>query len=102
MKTLNILTSVHLDKKNYFKWGIDHYVKYFDKIKIFYIDENIFLKLKKIFNHSKIEIIKIDNLYKIFKSFNINTDDKLFLDFTLFGFKSSIIKTILYFKKKKE
>ena len=101
MKTLNILTSVHLDKKNYFKWGIDHYVKYFDKIKIFYIDEKYIFKIEKIFNHSKIEIIKIDNLYKIFKSFNINTDDKLFLDFTLFGFKSSIIKTILYYKKKK-
>ena len=37
MKNLNILVSVHLDKKNYFKWGIDYYVKYFDKIKIFYI-----------------------------------------------------------------
>ena len=101
MKTLNILVSVHLDKKNYFKWGIDYYLKYFDKIKIFHIDEKYLFKIEKIFNHRKIKIIKIDNLYKIFKLFNINGDDKLFLDFMLFGFKSSIIKTILYLKKKK-
>ena len=101
MKNLNILVSVHLDKKNYFKWGIDYYVKYFDKIKIFYIDEGYPFKIEKIFYHRKIKIIKIDSLYKIFKLFDIKSNDKLFLDHSLSGIKSFIIKIILYLKKKK-
>ena len=101
MKTLNILVSVYLDKKNYFKWGIDYYLKYFDKIKIFYIDEGYHFKIDKIFYHRKIKVIRIDSFYKIFKLFNIKSNDRLFLDFALSGIKSFIIKIILYFKKKK-
>ena len=100
MKVLNILISVHLDKRNFHKLGFKAYLKFFDKIKIFFIDEGYSFKKDKVFYHKKIEIIKIDNLIKLFELFN-EKKNSLYLDFTLDGYKTTIIKAILYFKKNK-
>ena len=100
MKVLNILISVHLDKRNFHKLGFKTYLKFFDKIKIFFIDEGYSFKKDKLFDHKKIEIIKIDNLYKLSKLLN-EKKNLFYLDFTLDGFKTTITKGILHFKKNK-
>ena len=100
MKVLTILMSIPLDKRNYYKLGIKTYLKFFDKIQIFYVNEGYYYKNDNIYKHKKIEIIKIDYFYQLIKFFNKN-QNSLYLDFTLPGLKSLIIKTILHLKKEK-
>ena len=101
MKTLKILISIQLDESNFKKFGIDVYLNFFDKIQIYYIHEGINFKKDKIFNHKKIEILKIDNYFQLFKLLSIDKQP-IYLDYTLPGLKSYTLKIILYFKKYKK
>jgi hypothetical protein len=101
MKTLKILISVPLDKRNFERFDIDIYLNFFDKIQIYHIHESIDFKKDKIFNHRKIEILKVDHYFQLFKLLFINKGD-IYLDYTLPGLKSYTLKTILYFKKYKK
>tara|TARA_B110000967_G_C18655181_1_gene445379 strand:+ start:603 stop:764 length:162 start_codon:yes stop_codon:yes gene_type:complete len=53
MKVLKILMSIPLDKGNFYKLGVKTYLVFFDKIQIFYIDEEYYFKKDKIFIHKK-------------------------------------------------
>ena len=53
MKTLKILISVPLNKRNFERFDIDIYLNFFDKIQIYHIHEGINFKKDKIFNHKK-------------------------------------------------
>ena len=97
MKTLKILISVPLDKRNFERFDIDIYLNFFDKIQIYHIHEGINFKKDKIFNHKKIEIFKINNYLKLFQLLKIEKGP-IYLDYTLPGLKSCIFKIVLYFK----
>jgi len=97
MKTLKILISVPLDKRNFERFDIDIYLNFFDKIQIYHIHEGINFKKDKIFNHKKIEIFKINNYLKLFQLLKIEKGP-VYLDYTLPGLKSCIFKIVLYFK----
>ena len=71
MKVLKILMSIPLDKRNYYKLGVKTYLDFFDKIQIFHIDEGYYFEKNKIFIHKKIEIIKINYFYQLFKFLKI-------------------------------
>ena len=66
MKTLKILISVPLDKRNFERFDIDIYLNFFDKIQIYHIHEGIDFKKDKIFNHRKIEILKVDHYFQLY------------------------------------
>ena len=100
MKVLTILMSIPLDKRNFYKLGVKTYLDFFDKIQIFHIDEGYYFEKNKIFIHKKIEIIKINHFYQLFKFLKIRKGS-IYLDCTLPGLKTTIIKTILHFKKDK-
>ena len=100
MKTLVILISIPLVKRNFKRFDINIYLNFFDKIQIYHIYEGIDFKKDKIFNHKKIKIFKINNYFELFKLLKIN-EGTIFLDYTLTGLKSSISKIILYFKNYK-
>ena len=97
MKTLKILISVPLEKRNFERFDIDIYLNFFDKIQIYHIHEGINFKKDKIFNHKKIEIFKINNYLKLFQLLKIEKGP-IYLDYTLPGLKSCIFKIVLYFK----
>jgi len=100
MKVLKILMSIPLDKRNFNKLGVKTYLDFFDKIQIFYIDEGYYFEKNKIFIHKKIEIIKINYFYQLIKFLKIRKGS-MYLDCTLPGLKTTIIKTILHLKKDK-
>ena len=100
MKVLKILMSIPLDKRNFNKLGVKTYLDFFDKIQIFYIDEGYYFEKNKIFIHKKIEIIKINYFYQLIKFLKIRKGS-IYLDCTLPGLKTTIIKTILHLKKDK-
>jgi hypothetical protein len=100
MKVLKILMSIPLDKRNFYKLGVKTYLDFFDKIQIFHIDEGYYFEKNKIFIHKKIEIIKINYFYQLIKFLKIRKGS-IYLDCTLPGLKTTIIKTILHLKKDK-
>jgi hypothetical protein len=100
MRVLKILMSIPLDKRNFNKLGIKTYLDFFDKIQIFHIDEGYYFEKNKVFINKKIEIIKIHHLYQLIKFFK-KSKGSLFLDYTLPGLKTVIVKTILNLKKDK-
>ncbi len=100
MKTLIILISIPLVKRNFKRFDINIFLNFFDKIKIYYIYEGFKFKKDKIFNHKKIKIFRINNYFELFKILKIN-EGTIFLDYTSLGFKSSLSKIILYFKNYK-
>ena len=100
MRVLKILMSIPLDKRNFNKLGIQTYLDFFDKIQIFHIDEGYYFEKNKVFINKKIEIVKIHYLYQLIKFFK-KSKGSLFLDYTLPGLKTLLVKTILHLKKDK-
>tara|TARA_A100001015_G_scaffold62685_1_gene69167 strand:- start:121 stop:1245 length:1125 start_codon:yes stop_codon:yes gene_type:complete len=101
MKTIKILISVPLDKRNFERFDIDIYLNFFDKIEIYHIHEGIDFKKDRIFNNKKIKIFNINNYLQLLGLLLIDKGT-IYLDYTLPGLKSYTLKTILYFKKYKK
>ncbi len=98
MKKFYIFTSLELDQRNFERFDIKILLNFFDKIEIFYINQDYSFVLDNIFINKKIKIHKINNIFQIIKLHKVKKNST-YIDILIPGFNTIICKTILYIKK---